>query len=544
MSKKWAASITADIASPEKPILIDEIVFDGHDHPFRNLAACKRNGHWFYRSADPARSNDPWNLWREIVDPRDDLKFNQIANERIDEIEIWGAFNRSPFRHLFNEGDKPMNPPKSINALEAKKALEEHGHQVHHVMPANSGADHDDLECWIVDGQPPISGAELMALAGQLNGREPVGAQTGALPQREKTVMCPKCDQVIVIEMDTRPDGKIVCDTCKGRFTNYEALMKAVEKKRPPAPLAPVVAQAIAVARIDPNPEQPRQDFDEAKLRELADSIVANGLIQPITVEPVGDRFILHDGERRWRAHLLAGLAEIPAYIVPPGTSPQQLLLRAIVANDQRADLSSIERAKGYQKLHEEHKLSDDQIAKQVGKSRSVVANTRRLLNLPEDQQKQVASGELNERQALALLPFYQLPEPAQEKILGTWQGKELTKPQKLTSDDIRQRYNDAITNAGRPIKIIDPASPYTGDGIYHPTCVGCDCCIKRVKEGVDDLRCINTPCLELKQIIVKRASLEQAKAAIGLDYLDPGVEYKWDQFSGFYGSDGKKPLN
>lgn len=359
----------------------------------------------------------------------------------------------------------------------------------------------------------------------------PVGVQTP--PQREESVMCPKCDEVIFIEQDTRPDGKIVCDACKGRFTNYEALMKAVEKKRPPAPPAPVVAQAIAVARIDPNPEQPRQDFDEAKLKELADSIVANGLIQPITVEPVGDRFMLHDGERRWRAHLLAGLAEIAAYIVAPGTDPKALLLRAIVANDQRADLSPIERARGYQRLADEHGLSDSQIATQVGKSRSVVANTRRLLGLPEAQQKQLAAGELNERQALALLPLYALPAEVQGKVLNNWEGKKLANPKGLTSDQIRSSLNAGVRSQGQEISLFEADQVFEGAGVHHPTCTGCDLYVKVGQQTI----CLNKTCLETKQAQVMATYLEQAGAATGLPYLNPTVELKYNQSDDFSGA-------
>jgi ParB/RepB/Spo0J family partition protein len=490
LSKKWAASITADIASPEKPLLIDEIVFDGHDYPAKNLAACKRNGHWFYRSADPARTTDPWNLWREVVDPRDDLKFNQVANERIDEIEIWGAFNRSPFRHLFNEGDKPMNPPNET-----------------------------------VDNAP-------------------VGVQTPPPPQPEQNPDCPKCGQVIYLVQDTKPDGKIVCDACKAKFKNIEALMKAVDAQRAAEVRQPakLTAENIPVDLIDPNPHQPRQDFNQAKMEELAGSIKEHGVIQPIVVERNGERYMLHAGERRWRASKMAGLPTIPAYIVPAGSSPKNLLVRAVVENVQRADMNPLELAKAFQEMADMG-MSDAQIAQEVSKSRSAVANTRRLLQLPEDRQKQVSTGELNERQALALLPLYALPETAREKVLDTWQGRELAKPEKLNSDDIRQRYNDAISHIGSRIEIIDPATPYTGDGIYHSTCPDCDCCIKKTKDGNDDLRCINTACLKVKQDIVKRTSLEQAKAATGLDYLDPSIEYKWDQTGGFYDSDGRRAL-
>lgn len=301
----------------------------------------------------------------------------------------------------------------------------------------------------------------------------------------------------------------------------------------------------VALDLIDPNPMQPRSDFNQAEIEALAESIRVVGVIQAITVEivyPSDDggeiRYILHDGERRTRAARLAGLTEIPAIVLEPGADQRQLLIRATVANVQRADLNPIELARAYQKMTNMG-LSDSEIAKQVGKSRSVVANSRRLLQLPEAQQDQVTKGALNERQALALLPLYQLPENAREKILDTYLGKELVKPEKLTSDEIRQRYNNAISYTGSQIEIINPDTPYTGEGIYHPTCTDCDCCVKKVKEMGYDLKCLNPDCLKLKQAQVKLAILEPASAATGLAYLDPGIDYKWDQTSGFYGPEG-----
>lgn len=325
-----------------------------------------------------------------------------------------------------------------------------------------------------------------------------------------------------------------------------------MNKKRNPTPAPDVGAQTappapvgtygeVSVDLIDPNPEQPRQHFDEAELKELAGSIREHGVIQPIVIQALATgRYILHDGERRLRASKLTGLDRIPANIIL-GNDPDSrgLLLRAIVANDQRADLSPIERARGYQKLHEEHGLSDSGIATQVGKSRSVVANTRRLLQLPADQQAQVASGELNERQALALLPLYQLPEAVRESVQGTWNGKKLADPKGLTSDQIRASLKAALLQEGRPLAHVDPDQPFEGEDIHHPTCTGCDLYLK----VVDDMVCLGLACLKAKQVIAITGYLEQAKAATGLDYVDPARKLEWRDADGFDGTNGAQAL-
>lgn len=353
----------------------------------------------------------------------------------------------------------------------------------------------------------------------------PVGAQTHG-------VDCPKCGQVIHPAMDTRPNGKIVCDACKAKFASLDALLKAAAKARPPEPQAAPAAELVLVALIDPNPEQPRREFDEAALKELAGSITEHGLIQPIVVHRAGDRFILHDGERRLRAARLAGLAAIPAFIAPTAAGAQTLLLRAVVANDQRADLTAIERARAYQRLADEFDLSDSDIARQVGKSRSAVSNTRRLLGLPKEQQAQVVAGELNERQAMALLPVYQLPEDIRKDVLETWNGQRLAKATSLTSDQIRRHATDAIRSQGQELDLIDPGQVFEGEGIRCPTC---DACELYVKSGNAKL-CLDKACHKIKQAVVIRAYLDQAAAATGVAYLDPATEYSYGQVDGFTG--------
>jgi ParB family chromosome partitioning protein len=157
------------------------------------------------------------------------------------------------------------------------------------------------------------------------------------------------------------------------------------------------------VRAIVPNPQQPRTQFDEQALRELADSIREHGLIQPLIVTRSGeDHYTLIAGERRWRAAQLAGLETVP--IVIKDVAPQQMLEMALVENVQRSDLNALEEALAYKHLSEEFGLTQDQIAQRVGKSRVAVANTMRLLKLPEAIKARLADGLITEGHARALL--------------------------------------------------------------------------------------------------------------------------------------------
>ena len=159
----------------------------------------------------------------------------------------------------------------------------------------------------------------------------------------------------------------------------------------------------VPVRAIAPNPHQPRLQFDEQALRELADSIREHGLIQPLIVmRSSEDQYTLIAGERRWRAAQLAGLESVP--VVIKDVAPQQMLEMALVENVQRADLNALEEALAYKQLSEEFGLTQDQIAQRVGKSRVAVANTLRLLKLPEPIKARLADGLITEGHARALL--------------------------------------------------------------------------------------------------------------------------------------------
>jgi ParB family chromosome partitioning protein len=179
----------------------------------------------------------------------------------------------------------------------------------------------------------------------------------------------------------------------------------------PPEPAPPpkngVVKLPIEAIRRDTL--QPRRHFDEEKLRELSESIKAQGILQPVLVRKDGEGFKLIAGERRWRASQLAGLHEIPA-IIRDVTEVEAFEL-ALVENLQRSDLNAMEEADGYHRLVEEFGLTQEQVAQRVGKERSTVANALRLLGLPEDVKRMVAEGALSAGHARALLGVPRLPE-------------------------------------------------------------------------------------------------------------------------------------
>ncbi len=159
----------------------------------------------------------------------------------------------------------------------------------------------------------------------------------------------------------------------------------------------------LACEAIDRNPFQTRTHFDEAKLQELALSIKASGVIQPIVVREIADsRYQLITGERRWLASKIAGKSTIPAYVRQ--ASDEQAMEMTIVENLQRADLNPMEQARAYQRLSQEFKMTQEQMAVRTGKDRASVSNFLRLLRLPEEIQNRVEGGDLSFGHARTLL--------------------------------------------------------------------------------------------------------------------------------------------
>lgn len=161
----------------------------------------------------------------------------------------------------------------------------------------------------------------------------------------------------------------------------------------------------LKIDEIEPNRDQPRKEFEPEALRELAESINQHGVIQPLLVRPVfAGGYQIVAGERRWRAARMAGLKEVPVLIREMDDS--EFLQIALIENLQREDLTAIEEAQGFQKLMDEHAFTQEQLSKAVGKSRSAVANTLRLLSLPEEIAQMLQKGEISSGHARTLLGF------------------------------------------------------------------------------------------------------------------------------------------
>jgi len=189
----------------------------------------------------------------------------------------------------------------------------------------------------------------------------------------------------------------------------------------------------VAVSRLEPREDQPRTVFDEEKLQELADSLTEHGVIQPLTVRPLGSGYYqIIAGERRWRAARQAGLDKIPVHIMEADDRKAAEL--ALVENLQRENLNPLEEAKGYRSLMEVHGLTQEKVAEKVGKSRPVIANAIRLLNLPENLLALLEDGTLAPGAARAILGLatQELQEQAANRIiadgLSVRQAEELVK--------------------------------------------------------------------------------------------------------------------
>ncbi len=164
-------------------------------------------------------------------------------------------------------------------------------------------------------------------------------------------------------------------------------------------------AITLKISEIEPNKSQPRREFDENALAELADSIAQHGVLQPLLVRPIADGgYQIVAGERRWRASRMAGLTEVP--VVIRELTDSETMELALIENLQREDLSPVEEAMGYKQLMDEYGFSQEQVSKTVGKSRPSVANALRLLNLPEEILYLVNTGKISSGHGRTLLAF------------------------------------------------------------------------------------------------------------------------------------------
>lgn len=244
----------------------------------------------------------------------------------------------------------------------------------------------------------------------------------------------------------------------------------------------------VPITQISPNPHQPRSSVDEQKLAELAQSIQEHGLIQPLVVTKVGaEAFTLIAGERRWRAAKVAGLQEVP--VVIKEASPQDMLELALIENIQRDDLNALEEALAYQQLISEFGLTQEEVARRVGKSRSTIANMVRLLNLPQRVQAAVIDGQISGAHARALLPF--VSEQTQIAVMNT-----------IVVQDLSVRQVEAMSQIVRLPELDE-----------------------RVKAAVIDGRISPDHALALLPLPTAEAQVELANIAIKMNLSAPQVE-------------------
>ena len=207
----------------------------------------------------------------------------------------------------------------------------------------------------------------------------------------------------------------------------------------------------LKINDISPNNGQPRKNFNDDSLNELAASIEENGVIQPILVQRKGEGYMIIAGERRWRAARIAGLSVIPAIVRE--LSDREVMEQALIENIQREDLNPIEEASAMQNLLKNHKLTQEQLAKKLGKPRATIANTLRILNLDESLQEFVSRGDLSEGHAKVILGLKEKED--QRKVADVIMARDMSVRQ---AEVFVKKYIDAQNNPGakKPVELPD----------------------------------------------------------------------------------------
>ena len=213
----------------------------------------------------------------------------------------------------------------------------------------------------------------------------------------------------------------------------------------------------LPVREIEPDPDQPRKNFDEDAMAALAESIGENGLLQPIAVraKKTGPGYVIIAGERRWRAARMAGLDEVPVLI--KDVTDEQAAALALIENLQREDLDPIEVAEGCKKLIERYGLTQEEAAKRLGKSRSAITNAMRLLNLPEYVRDQVRTGDISAGHAKALLSLGKDMSVRQAEALC----RKMSKPPKPAKEE------DAFTRPVLAVEVEGALKETTGSEVH-----------------------------------------------------------------------------
>lgn len=209
--------------------------------------------------------------------------------------------------------------------------------------------------------------------------------------------------------------------------------------------------KGLRLSEIEPNKDQPRHDFDAEKLSELAESIKQHGIITPITVRRTGETYQIIAGERRWRAARIAGLSEIPAIVLEADDSKTYEL--ALIENLQREDLNPIEEAEGYFTLIERMGITQAEAAERIGRSRSAIANSMRLLSLPQEVKDLVSGGKLSAGHARTLLPLENPKKIKEAADIVIFKG--------LSVRDTEVFVKNALKESKEAKKKTDPAAIY-----------------------------------------------------------------------------------
>jgi ParB family chromosome partitioning protein len=214
----------------------------------------------------------------------------------------------------------------------------------------------------------------------------------------------------------------------------------------PPEPVSDDTASLAPIDSIDPNPLQPRRVFQSERLAELAQSIRAHGIIQPLVVRRVGDRYQLVAGERRWRAAKLAGAEQVP--VVVRKVPDERLLEITLIENIQREDLNPIETAGAFERLGRELSITPEEIGRRTGKDRTTIVNSLRLLQLPSDLQQLVAERRLSAGHARCLLslPTLELQREVAEKAVAQgWSVRQMERTTQKMMEGRKPKHPDEV---------------------------------------------------------------------------------------------------
>jgi len=299
----------------------------------------------------------------------------------------------------------------------------------------------------------------------------------------------------------------------------------------------------LPLEAIHPNPHQPRREFPDEGLAELAASIREHGILQPLVVSPDGDgHYLLVAGERRWRAAKLAGLTTVP--VVVKDLAPQQVLELSLVENLQRQDLNPLEEAEAFRRLRDEAGLSAEEIGRRIGKSGAYVRNRIRLLALPEEFQQRVSTGGISARQAEAILSALSVPPETRERVLQSpgWDSLTRAVQRGASSDELRYLADLAVGYATRRLENAEfpPDQPLAGEGIRASVCRECPMvvrgslcgdpeCFSRKEEAWYRQRLgVLSERLGVALLLPQERRQEVSRALEMMEELHP-IVYRWD---------------